>query len=36
VQHVFCLYEGGHDQALWGRHAPAWLALALVHLAPAR
>jgi enterochelin esterase-like enzyme len=36
VQHVFSLYEGGHDQALWGRHAPAWLALALAHLAPAR
>ena len=36
VQHVFRLYEGGHDQALWGRHAPAWLALALAHLAPAR
>jgi len=36
VQHVFRLYQGGHDQSLWGRHAPAWLALALAHLAPAR
>lgn len=36
VRHVFRLYRGGHDQALWGRHAPAWLALALAHLAAAR
>jgi S-formylglutathione hydrolase FrmB len=35
VRHVFRLYGGGHDQSLWGRHAPAWLALALAHLAPA-
>jgi S-formylglutathione hydrolase FrmB len=35
VPHVFRLYGGGHDQSLWGRHAPAWLALALAHLAPA-
>jgi S-formylglutathione hydrolase FrmB len=35
VRHVFRLYHGGHDQSLWGRHAPAWLALALTHLAPA-
>jgi enterochelin esterase-like enzyme len=36
VPHVFRLYAGGHDQRLWQRYAPAWLALALAHLAPAR
>ena len=36
VPHVFRLYAGGHDQRLWQRYAPAWLALALEHLAPAR
>jgi enterochelin esterase-like enzyme len=36
IRHVFRLYPGGHEQALWQRHAPAWLALALAHLAPAR
>ena len=35
VRHVFRVYAGGHDQRLWQRHAPAWLALALAHLAPA-
>ena len=36
IPHVFRLYAGGHDQRLWQRYAPAWLALALAHLAPAR
>jgi enterochelin esterase-like enzyme len=36
IPHVFRLYAGGHDQRLWQSHAPAWLALALAHLAPAR
>jgi enterochelin esterase-like enzyme len=36
IPHVFRLYTGGHDQRLWQSHAPAWLALALAHLAPAR
>lgn len=36
IAHVFRLYEGGHDQRLWGRHARAWLSLAVAHLAPAR
>ena len=36
ISHVFRLYAGGHDQQLWGRYAPAWLALAVSHLAPAR
>jgi len=31
--HVFRLYPGGHDQALWARYAPAWLSLALGRLA---
>ena len=35
VRHVFRVYQGGHDQSLWGRHASAWLGLALAHLAPA-
>jgi enterochelin esterase-like enzyme len=36
IEHVFRLYAGGHDNALWRRNAPQWLALALAHLAPAR
>jgi enterochelin esterase-like enzyme len=36
IEHVFRLYAGGHDNALWLRYAPDWLALALAHLAPAR
>ncbi|HSS81406.1 MAG TPA: alpha/beta hydrolase-fold protein [Gaiellaceae bacterium] len=36
VPHVFELYRGGHEQALWNRHAPAWLRLALDHLSRAR
>jgi len=33
VPHVFAVYPGGHDQALWTTHAAAWVALALRHLA---
>lgn len=36
IPHVFRLYPGGHDQHLWQRYAPAWLELALAHLAPAQ
>jgi S-formylglutathione hydrolase FrmB len=36
IPHVFRLYSGGHTQTLWAREAPAWLRLALNHLAPAR
>jgi len=34
IQHVFRLYSGGHDNALWGRYATSWLSLALARLAP--
>lgn len=33
IPHVFRLYPGGHEQALWQRYAPSWLSLALAHLA---
>jgi enterochelin esterase-like enzyme len=33
VSHLFRLYPGAHEQALWTAHAPAWLALAVRHLA---
>ena len=36
IPHVFRIYPGAHDQRLWSRYAPAWLALALHRLAPAR
>jgi enterochelin esterase-like enzyme len=36
VPHVFEVYEGGHSQSLWLRHAAPWLRLALAHLARAR
>jgi S-formylglutathione hydrolase FrmB len=36
IPHVFRIYPGGHDERLWSRYAPAWLALALHRLAPAR
>lgn len=36
IEHVFRLYPGGHTQALWASKAPAWLTLALRHLAAAR
>ena len=32
IPHVFRLYAGGHEQALWQRYAPYWLSLALAHL----
>ena len=32
VPHVFRVYPGAHTQALWTKHAPDWLALALDHL----
>jgi enterochelin esterase-like enzyme len=35
VPHVFEVYEGGHSQSLWLRHATPWLRLALEHLRPA-
>jgi enterochelin esterase-like enzyme len=36
VPHVFEVYDGGHSQSLWLRHATPWLRLALDHLSPAR
>ena len=33
IPHVFRLYPGGHDTTVWLAHAPAWLTLALDHLA---
>jgi enterochelin esterase-like enzyme len=36
VPHLFRVYPGAHTQTLWTRHAPAWLALALDHLAAPR
>jgi enterochelin esterase-like enzyme len=35
IPHVFRVYPGGHDQALWQRYAAPWLTLALDHLSPA-
>jgi len=35
VLHVFQVYPGAHEAAVWRKHAPAWLGLALRHLAPA-
>jgi enterochelin esterase-like enzyme len=35
VPHLFQLYPGGHESAVWKRHAAAWLGLALRHLANA-
>ena len=35
LPHVFEVYEGGHAQSLWLRHATPWLRLALDHLKPA-
>jgi S-formylglutathione hydrolase FrmB len=32
VPHLFELYRGGHEQAVWTAHARAWLMLALNHL----
>ena len=36
VPHTFALYPGGHTTALWKAHGPAWLGLALRHLATPR
>jgi putative tributyrin esterase len=33
VPHAFAIYAGGHEDALWRRHARDWLRLALAHLA---
>ena len=33
VRHVFDVYPGGHDGALWERHAVRWLGIALNQLA---
>jgi len=33
VPHLFRIYPGAHMQSLWSLHAPAWLDLALDHLA---
>lgn len=33
IPHVFEIYAGGHDAALWQARAEAWLSLALDHLA---
>lgn len=35
VPHLFRLYPGGHEQALWSAHAVEWLDRALAQLAPA-
>lgn len=35
IPHVFRVYPGGHDLALWQRNATPWLGLALARLAPA-
>jgi acetyl esterase/lipase len=34
IYHVFDLYPGGHDNALWQAHAVRWLGIALNQLAP--
>jgi enterochelin esterase-like enzyme len=34
VPHVFRIYPGGHEHALWQRYARPWLSLALARLAP--
>jgi enterochelin esterase-like enzyme len=34
VPHLFQVYSGGHEMALWQRHARTWLGFALTHLAP--
>jgi S-formylglutathione hydrolase FrmB len=36
VPHLFRLYPGGHEQAVWTAHAKAWLAVAVDHLAKPR
>jgi enterochelin esterase-like enzyme len=34
IKHVFALYDGAHESALWRAQAQRWLALALDHLSP--
>jgi S-formylglutathione hydrolase FrmB len=36
VPHLFRLYVGGHEQAVWSAHAKAWLAVAVDHLTKPR
>jgi enterochelin esterase-like enzyme len=36
IPHIFRVYSGGHEQRLWSKEAPSWLAIALTHLAAAR
>src|SRR5205823_12835063 len=36
VPHVFRIYAGGHEQAVWTAHAKAWLAGPVDHLARPR
>ena len=36
VPHIFRVYPGGHERALWQRYARPWLGLALARLSPAR
>jgi len=36
IPHTFRIYSGGHEQRLWSQEAPAWLTIALTHLASAR
>src|SRR5438034_337356 len=33
VPHLFRIYAGGHEQAVWTAHAKFWLAVAVDHLA---
>jgi enterochelin esterase-like enzyme len=35
VPHLFEVYPGAHEAAVWRQHASAWLGLALHHLTPA-
>ncbi len=35
VPHVFAVYRGGHESAVWSRYAGQWLGLALRHMRPA-
>jgi enterochelin esterase-like enzyme len=36
VPHVFRIYAGGHEQAVWTAHAKTWLAVAVDHLSRPR
>ena len=36
VPHLFRIYAGGHEQAVWTAPAKAWLAVAVDHLSPPR